>query len=247
MQPYPVILLFIALALANLWWKRRETRRRLLLLTIPFLVLVLFSMEPVMIVLLGTLEWENPPLRQRPEDAQAIVVLAAGTRPAGRLRPQAELDEASLYRCLKAAALYRQGKPCPVLASGGKVDPSDPGPPCADLMRDALIHLGVKESDLIVEDESRTTYENAVACRRLLEERDIHRIVLVTEARHLVRASGCFRKQGFDVVPAGCHYNAQFRPQLAPNLIPNAICLRYCGLISHEWTGIAWYWLSGRI
>jgi uncharacterized SAM-binding protein YcdF (DUF218 family) len=245
-NPYPVLLLLVTLALANLWRKRRETPRRLLLVTVPFVVLVLVSIEPVAYLILGTLEWENPPLRARPDDAQAIVVLASGVRVPGPVRPHAELDERSLYRCIRAGALYHQGKACPVLVSGGKSDPSESGPPCADLMRDFLLSLGVKESDLIVEDESRSTYENALACRRLLEERGIHRIVLVTDAMHLVRATGCFRKQGLDVVPAGCHYNAQYSPRLA-GFVPNANYLRYARSVTHEWTGIAWYWLCGRI
>ena len=41
LEPYPLVCLLLALALLNLWRKRRETRRRLVLLTIPVVGLVL--------------------------------------------------------------------------------------------------------------------------------------------------------------------------------------------------------------
>src|SRR5262249_37927778 len=55
---------------------------------------------------------------------------------------------------------------------------------------------------------SRTTYENAVESARLLNDRDMPRVVLVTDAAHLRRAVACFRKQGLDVIPCGSHYRA---------------------------------------
>jgi hypothetical protein len=84
---------------------------------------------------------------------------------------QAELGEGTLRRCVKAVELYRQGKACPVLVSGGKVNPDDPGPTCTEAVRDFLIRVGVKADDVILEGRSRDTYENAVESCKLLRER----------------------------------------------------------------------------
>jgi uncharacterized SAM-binding protein YcdF (DUF218 family) len=186
-------------------------------------------------------------LYQRPADAEAIVVLSSYVRPPNDFRLHPELDEDSVNRCLKAAELYHQGAPCPVVVTGGKVDPDSPGPSCSEVMRDLLLQLGVKNSDLSVENASRSTYENAVESRKLLDERRIHKILLVTDASPLVRAAGCFRKQGLEVVPCGCRYRAtKFEISLA-GILPNPSAARGCLRASHEWLGLAWYWLRGRI
>ncbi len=247
LNPYPILMLVTGLGLARLWWKRKETRGRLLFAAAPFITLLLLSLQPVEFLALGTLEWKNKPLVTRPGDIQAIVVLAGGARPANPWRLQAELDSASMYRCLCAARFYHQATTCPVVVSGGKSAPSQPGPPCSRVMRDFLVELGVKESDLMVEDGSRTTYENAVESRKILEAHGIKRIVLVTDAVHMVRAAGCFRRQGLDVVPAACHHQATSYTFAMQDLIPTTGSLRSSERVCHEWLGLFWYWIQGRI
>ena len=75
-------------------------------------------------------------------------------------------------------------------------------------MRDFLRDQGLSDADLIVEDRSRTTHENAVECRKLLEERRITKVILVTDAVHMFRALRSFRKQGIQAVPSACHHRA---------------------------------------
>ncbi len=111
LQPMVLLLLLVGAAIANLWLRRRESRGRLLLLTIPYLVLVLASTPAVVFPLLGTLEWQVPPLSARPTDADAIVVLGGGVRGADAARPRPVLTPDSLYRCLRAAGLYHEGGP----------------------------------------------------------------------------------------------------------------------------------------
>jgi uncharacterized SAM-binding protein YcdF (DUF218 family) len=114
-------------------------------------------------------------------------------------------------------------------------------------MRDCLVQRGVAPADLVVEAESRSTYENAVECRRLLEDRGIRKVVLVTEASHLRRAVGCFRRQGLEVVPCGCRYRAQRYEGQLSDFVPKPWALAYCQEAAHEWLGIAWYRLHGRL
>ena len=59
------------------------------------------------------------------------------------------------------------------------------------------------ESQVWIADKSRSTYENAKYGAELVKGRGISRIVLVTDAYHMPRAEGCFRKQGLSVAPAG--------------------------------------------
>src|SRR5690348_11928559 len=79
---------------------------------------------------------------------------------ANALRPHPELNDSSLYRCLRAAELYRESGGCTVLISGGKPNPDKPGDTCSHVMRDFLRQLGVNAADVQAEDQSRTTYES---------------------------------------------------------------------------------------
>jgi len=174
-------------------------------------------------------------------------VFAAGVYPPEGRRLHAEMDEDSLKRCLHAAQLYHQGRPCPVLVSGGKVEPDTPGASFAAVMGDLLVQLGVKPEDLTLEENSRTTYENAVECGRLLQERKIKRVVLVVDAVDMYRAASCLRRQRIEVIPAPCHFRATAFHLSANTFLPGPSGARGFQRAWHEWLGIVWYWCQGRI
>ena len=245
LQPFVLLYLVTGLILFKLWRRQREQHRSFLILLITFCLLY-FCLTPLASCLdLGSLEWSYPPPPQRPRDAQAIVILAGYVFPANRVRRHPELGEDTLYRCLEGAELYQQGQPCPVLVSGGTVE--DATPPCAPLMRDFLVKLGVPATDILVEDQSRSTWENAVESYKLLKPRGISKVLLVTDAAHLFRAERCCRNQGMDVVPWGCHYRAKVFPLELSHLLPSPTGGTGLDEATHEWLGLAWYWLHGRI
>jgi uncharacterized SAM-binding protein YcdF (DUF218 family) len=247
LQPYTLLLLAASAALANLWLRRRETRRRLWLLTAPWLLLMAISLPAVSHLAFGSLEWSYGPLSRLPRDSQAIVVLSGGLIPTDEYQLQPMLAEDSLMRCLHAVELYRTSGPCPIVLSGGIVRKEDGPKPLAELMQEFMIRQGAAPDDLIVEDRSTTTYENAVECRKLLGERGIDRITLVTEAFHMHRAARCFSKAGFEVTPAPCRFRASRYDHELRTYLPSAGAARGMQTVVHEWLGLAWYWWQGRI
>lgn len=250
-QPLPLLFLVTGALVALLWWRLRgepKGRRTLALLTAAYAALGLACTEAGAYLPLGALEWPYPPKSERPSGAAAMVVLSGGIDLADAVRPRAEPSEDTVVRCLHAAALYRQGPPCPVVVTGGRLAPGASVPPIASLMRDLLVRLGVRPDDLVVEPNARTTYENATESRKLLEARGLDRskLLLVTEAYHMPRALGCFRSQGLDVIPAPCHYQATvLRPHLG-FFLPSVKGVRLFQTAWHEWLGLAWYRLRGR-
>lgn len=247
LQPYTLLMLAASAALANLWFRRRETRRRLSFLTAPWLLLTVISLPAISHMAFGALEWRYAPLSQLPRDSQAIIVLSGGLLPADEYQLQPMLAEDSLVRCLHAAELYRASGPCPIVLSGGIVRKEDGPKPLAELMREFMIRQGAAPDDLIVEDRSTTTYENAVECRKLLGECGIDRITLVTEAVHMHRAARCFSKVGFEVMPAPCRFRASRYEHELQTYLPSAGAARGMQTVVHEWLGLAWYWWQGRI
>lgn len=250
LHPFRLCFLVLAVVLVIIWCRRSAPRRVLLWLSIPFALLYLFCLPLVSYFAVGTLEWGYPPddpQAARP-NAGAIVVLSGGIHPPDATRPKAVLDDSTLYRCLHAVDLYQKPQgPCPVVVTGGIVDPDREGPTLGDAMAQFLCRLGVAEADIVVEARSRSTHENALFTAELLREKGITKIVLVTEASHLPRAVRCFRRQGLAVVPSGCDYHATEFKWSIFQLIPSFGAAKGNQRVVHEYLGFIWYWLRGRI
>ena len=128
-------------------------------------------------------------------------MLGGGTEPASPPRTTVEINGAG-DRVLYAAELYREGKAPFILLSGGDIEWLSSGSttPAQD-MAALLVQMGVPESALWLENESKNTYENALYAKEFLDEQDINQILLVTSAMHMPRAVALFEKQGFEVTP----------------------------------------------
>ncbi len=248
LKPFPCLLLLVLVLLLRLRVQWTINRRLLNLLTAVTVILYLFCMPAVSYLAKGTLEWGYPPLKGRPAETGAIVVLSAGIVPPDSIRPRARLNYASLVRCLRGAELYREGPPCKVLLTGGKVEPDRLGPSLADAMREFMLQLGVRQQDLLLETQSRSTYENALYSAEILRQQNLQgQIVLVTDAVHLKRSVLCFAAQGIPVVPAGCRYRATEFHWSIFSFLPSASAAQSNQDVFHEWLGLAWYWVKGRI
>jgi uncharacterized SAM-binding protein YcdF (DUF218 family) len=219
-----------------------------------FLLLWLGGNPLVSMWLVRSLEWQHLPPSELPQ-AEAIVVLGGGEEPAAAPQPMAAINDAG-DRLIYAALLYKQGASPHVLVSGGIVGVDGPTlQPGAEAMAELLGMLGVPEDALWLEPHSRNTYENAVESKKLLDERGIRRIILVTSAMHMPRSLAIFAKQGFDVIPAPTDYSvtqADWDYYLTPspevqifNLIPDADTLNMTTRALKEYIGILIYRLRG--
>lgn len=115
----------------------------------------------------------------------------------------------------------------------------------AEIMKEALVKEGVPAAQIWTESESTSTYENALFSAQLLRARGLRKVVLVTEAYHMLRAAGCFRKAGLEVFPAPCHYTT-FEGRLE-EWLPHWRAIARNDAVLHEWLGLFWYKLRGWI
>ena len=182
-----------------------------------------------------------------PSDRDTIVVLAGDMRVYDASGKHSEVGASTAFRCLHAIDLYRKAGRGRIVVSGGEAYEGCPCPTLAQAMRDFTVKTGVPARDVVMEDTSRTTFENARDCRALLAPQGIERIVLVTDATHMLRAAACFRAQGFDVVAAPCNYHANIWLWSPGNFLPSTDGIGGVETAFHEWTGIVWYWLHGRL
>jgi uncharacterized SAM-binding protein YcdF (DUF218 family) len=245
-QPlYPLAVLLVLLGLVRAWW--RSGAEKPVLATGSFVVLFLLSWPPFAWLVLQPFERPFPHTVDATKNPQAIVVLASGIQyPTVPGLPVARLGSDTFERCQYGAYLFKRFQSLPVLVTG-KGNLSGSGtPPYAFLMKDALEKEGVPEAMIWSESESHTTHENAANSAKLLREKGITRIVLVTDAYHMRRAELSFKKEGLEVTPAACAYRAVGIWHIS-NLAPTWESIGFNEDLLHEVLGLAWYKLHGWV
>jgi uncharacterized SAM-binding protein YcdF (DUF218 family) len=240
----PLALAIVALAIAALSGRRLPR----ILAALAALLLFLSSSERGSNLMLRTLE--RPYIGTSvgsASTAQAIVVLGGYLRLEPRIPRPIEIGSSG-DRLLAAVQLYRAGKAPLILLSGGNVPflSSSASPPEAIAARDILEQWGIPASAILIEGASKSTHENAEFSRRILAEKGISRILLVTSAYHMRRALGTFRQTGLTVIPFAADFMAESdTPDLSLSLIPSAVDLVASGIAIKEWSGIVAYRLRG--
>jgi len=231
--------LFLIVIAAGLMW------RRLRLAGIGLALLFLWSWPLFTWLWSGSLEWFYPAGALPPNDAEAIVVLSSSAVPPGPTVPEPYVGWDTYPRCKYAAWLYLHWRRVPVIASGGRIG-KEPFL-IARLMRTTLEAEGVPAEAILTEERSTSTYENGLFTAELLRSRNIRKIALVTEAHHMLRSDKVFRKLGIGVAPAPCaFYTAGFELDLRA-LFPSGQAITVNDNVLHEWVGLLWYKLRGRI
>jgi uncharacterized SAM-binding protein YcdF (DUF218 family) len=106
--------------------------------------------------------------------------------------------------------------------------------------------MGVPETQMSFETESRNTWENGVLTRDLVKPKPGDTWLLVTSAWHMPRSMGIFRQLGFNVTPYPVHFmtlddSRDWWP--APDVLGHLTMLTYA---IHEWIGLTAYRLTGK-
>lgn len=198
--------------------------------------------------------WEYPPAPVPTDSTQQIaVVLTGGMIDSGTPVPDRRfLLDREADRAAQALYLYKQGAVQKILISGGNGDlpfqpvhVNDEGQSTARFLQTA----GVPSTDIILENKSRNTRENALFTALMLRTRfQTNRCILITSAWHMRRAVGCFHKAGLAVTPfPGSFLNHQrvFIP--GDLLLPNAQTFYDAYLLTKELTGYVVYWVVGYV
>lgn len=237
--------LFLVIAIGLALWRRRPRAGRIIAGT-GLALLAFLSTPGGASLLVAPVEGMTAPLRD-PEraNAQAIVVLAAG-----RLRRAPEYDGRdisdyyTLARLRYAAHLQRRTG-LPLLVSGGnganRIAPDAHGQVTseADGMAAALRDdFGVPVKWL--EGRSRDTAENAAFSAAMLRADGVTRILLVTDAMHMPRASAVFERAGLSVIAAPTMFFSN-QPLSIHAWIPSAEGMRRSWYASYELIGLVWY------
>lgn len=250
---YPLGLASVSLIIALVTLRKRP-RIATIAISLSLAILLLCGNAWVAKYMIRSLEWQNIPSSQIPK-ADAIVVLGGGTKSASWPRPTVDLSEAG-DRIIYAAQLYFQKKAPIIILSGGRIDWRGSGSPESADMATILTSIGVPSEVIIQEPDSLNTYQNAVNVRKILAERQIKKVLLITSAMHTPRALKIFQRQGIDVIPTPTDFlvsqddlqELTNTPKSAIlNLLPDTDNLHQFTVALKEYLGIFIYWLRGWI
>ena len=175
---------------------------------------------------------------------RAIVLLGAGARTVhGRSQRIGVLTLGGADRVLEAARVYHLlGGPW-IVSSGGPPEGRDMLPE-SEIMRRALLELGVPDSMILLESESRVTRDEATSSARILRQHGIASCIVVTSDTHMRRALATFRRAGLNAVPAiAIDPISQQRP--IRTWVPTQQALEFSQQLIHEYLGLAWYRVRG--
>lgn len=247
---YPLNLALLAGLAALLLRRRAKLRRALALFALAWLWL--WSTPWLAQQAARSLEAGHPPVAPAAlPEADLIVLLGGLSDPAAPPgRPDPDLNAAA-DRAWFAARLWHAGRAPVVLCSGGRAPLSGAASAeCPDVAR-LLVDLGVPETAIELEPDSRTTLENASATAALIERLLAsgriggRRLLLVTSARHMPRALAAFRRAGLDPVAAATDHAGRPERAFSPALLlPSPGALALSTSVWHEWLGRIWYRLA---
>ena len=239
----PPVCLLLGVLIGLLIIRRTPRAGRMLTGVSLALLLVLFTNAGASL-LIAPLERMAPPLDlARIEGAGAIVVLAAGRMEHAPEYGGQDIPDLIALARLRYGAHLQHRTGLPLLVTGGNAS-RDHEPKARSMAR--ALRDDFRTPVAWVEEESETTYENALFSARILKAAQVQRILLVTDALHMARAERVFARSGLQVIPAPTMFYGA--GPLAPmDFVPSASAIQKSYYASYELAGLAWYRLREAI
>ena len=204
----------------------------------------------VVLLLLPVGEWLAMPLEARfprlplPRHVDEILVLGNGLDPEIYESRGAVGENPGPQRLMAGVALARRFPQAKLVFSGGSGKPFG-GDSEANVARGVFAELGVPAGQIVLEVNSRTTWENLLFTKQLVRPKAGETWILVTSAVHLPRAMAVARHLGWKMIPWPSSYISPARADIFASS-------GYAGSVDslegalHEWMGLAAYRLEGR-
>ena len=247
--PLPLCLILMICGLLLLWFTKRQKSGKLLV-SMGVIFMALLSYGAISDSLLRPLEGTFPPLLMGETSGPApfnqsvkwIVVLGGGHISDPGLPVTSQISFESLARLTEAVRLYRSLPGTKLILSGGAV--YDPASNARIYFKTARI-MDIPARDLVLSEQGRDTEEEARLIEKMVGKDPL---ILVTSASHMPRAVALFRKRGMDPIPAPAAHIVKEQSYRAPgDFFPSAGGLQKAQMAVHEYLGIAWSKLRGRI
>jgi len=226
-------------------WTRWKNAGRFLISLAAILSFIIFTI-PVGNYGLRYLENRFPVNPTLPKNVDGIIVLGGTIDPfITQARDQISLN-GNIERITKFSELALKYPQATLVYSSGSGSLTDQSLKEADFVAPILKKLGLNPERVMYENQSRNTVENAALSFDLTQPGENETWILVTSARHMPRAMGCFRKAGWpDITAYPVDFIYKGDEILSPPLSLTAGLLRANSAL-HEWVGLLAYYVMGK-
>lgn len=100
-----------------------------------------------------------------------------------------------------------------------------------------------KKSDIITDDKSLNTEENALNTAKILRQKGFVKPILVTSAFHMRRSVLFFKKNNIKVIPYPCDYRVNINKYITlDDFIPNSDAMNNLSITVKEYVGAIAAW-----
>jgi len=227
-----------ALFLKNEVWKKR--------MKWTSIVLFLFFSNSVIFSLFCGL-WEVPGTKMRDVKPHDVAIVLGGMSDYNN-----DLDELTIYRqadrIFQAITLYKTGKVKKILISGDSGYITDRGLHEARQMKSILVKWGFPPEDILTEELSKNTHENAQESVKILKKHpEWKSFILVTSGTHMKRSLACFKKEGLKCTPfstdlltnqtGSFHWDQYFIPSMDNFSYWNKLIKEMVGYVAYSMAG----------
>ena len=232
------------LLLALAWWlvKNKVYKKRILITGI--VLAVIFTNG----ALYGSLlMWWQPTVQlQRHTKKYDTAIMLTGIT-MGNQKKERYFGGGVNDRFIQAARLYHTGAAKRILISGGNGSLGTDELLEADFLYGEFRSMGIPAEALLIEKQSRNTWESAVAARPILDSLGAaNNCILVTSAMHMRRAMATFHKAGIHPVEHVANFEVLQHQLSIWSFVPNLELLKAWPYLLKEMAGLWVYKMTGK-
>jgi uncharacterized SAM-binding protein YcdF (DUF218 family) len=196
-----------------------------------------------------TLRWQAPEKIMQADEQYEVGILLTGFAAYNVNTGKAYFKEAS-DRFIQTAKLYHQKHIKKIIVSGGSssLKKSRQKWKEGDFVAAQLKQMGIPEEDILLDNQSRNTYENGLFSKKIIDSLKIPPpYLLITSATHLPRSQHVFKKVGLEATSYACYFTVIDNPVDFPGvLIPSLEAFELWNTFMKENVGLLIYKLTGK-
>ncbi|HEY1039080.1 MAG TPA: YdcF family protein [Bacteroidia bacterium] len=238
----PLIWVFILLIWS--WRTKIETRKKKMFIA-ALCTLWFFSNSFFADEFMRSWEYTSEDLEKTEKFEYAIVLGGMSSYDPRLDKPQFSGSADRLWQTL---VLLKTGQVDKMIITGGSGSILRPEDKEAGILKKYLLKIGIPDSCIIIENESKNTHENAVNTKKILDSLQIKsKVLFVTSAFHMRRGLGCFEKVGVTNLRPYCtdRFSGPRKFEFDHLFIPSIEAMSEFSLVIHEITGYLVYKVKG--
>jgi len=240
--PVPLCLEILLLGLFLLWFTKKQKAGKIIV-SIGVGLIIIFGYGTFQDILLRSLEAKYPSLMdlQEVDEVKWVVVLGGGHTSDPNLPVTDQISKTSLMRLVEGIRIHKKLPGSKLVLSGGRgFDPV----PNAEVMAGVAAILGINDSDIVLELDSKDTKDEAVLVKKIVAD---EKFILVTSASHMLRSMSLFEKQGMHPIAAPVEHSFKGRQMISPgSFFPSSSKIGNAERLFYEYLGLAWAKLRGQ-